>query len=183
MEYKLEKGNPNDNSRLESEKATYAFLDSLSIEYERVDHEAAFTIEQCLDIDKALGCKICKNLFLRNSNSSEYYLLLLPGDKPFKTKILSQEIGSTRLSFADESKMMEYLNITPGSVSIMGLIFDKSNKVNLLIDRDVYNEEYLGCHPCINTTSLKIKTSDIISKFIPATKHEYRIVNLKEVEI
>ena len=178
MKYTLEKGNPNDKSRLEKENAIYDFLDKLQIDYDRVDHDAAFTIEACLDVEKVLKCNICKNLFLRNSNSSQYYLLLMPGDKQFKTKVLSKEINSTRLSFADEDKMLEYLNITPGSVSVFGLFFDKNNDVELLIDEDLLKDEYIGFHPCINTSTLKIKTGDLLNKILPEIKHEYTIVRL-----
>lgn len=178
MKNTLVKGNPHDPTRLPKEQETYALLDSLGIGYERVDHDAAATIEACLDIENILGTEICKNLFLRNSNSSKYYLLLMPGMKQFKTKVLSAEIGSTRLSFAGENEMLEYLNITPGSVSVLGLAYDKGNNVELLIDRDVLACEYLGCHPCINTSSLKIKTSDITEKFLPAIGHTYKEVTL-----
>lgn len=74
--------------------------------------------------------------------------------------------------------MEEYLHISPGAVSIMGLMNDKGNHVNLLIDEDVLKEEFLGCHPCVNTASLRLKTGDVIEKFLPFVKHEYRVVHL-----
>lgn len=74
--------------------------------------------------------------------------------------------------------MKEYLGLTPGSVSIMGLMNDPENHVKLLIDSDVLKDEYFGCHPCINTTSMKLKTSDIIEKFLPSVHHEPTIVDL-----
>ena len=138
------------------------------------------TMEACEEIDRTLGddTTICKNLFLCNRQETNFYLLLMPGDKPFKTKDLSAQIHSARLSFAKPEYMEKYLDITPGSVSIMGLMNDPENHVKLLIDSDVLKDEYFGCHPCINTTSMKFKTSDIMEKFLPAVHHEPTIVDL-----
>ncbi|MCQ2512712.1 MAG: prolyl-tRNA synthetase associated domain-containing protein [Lachnospiraceae bacterium] len=180
----LQKGRPETNEgRLEKEIRTYDFLDQLGIAYERVDHEAAFTIEACEEIDKALApTSICKNLFLCNSQKTKFYMLLLPGDKKFKTKELSHQINSARLSFGPGEYMEEYLDITPGSLSILGLMNDKEKNVQLLIDEDVLKDDYIGCHPCINTSSLKIKTEDILNKFLPEVHHEYITVVLGKEE-
>jgi len=164
--------------RLPKELRVYDLLDSLHISYERVDHEPAMTMEACLAIDEALGAPMCKNLFLCNRQQTDFYLLLMPGDKPFKTKDLSAQIGSSRLSFADARHMEQYLDITPGSVSVMGLMNDKENKVRLLIDRDLLNAEYIGVHPCVNTSSLKIRTEDLVQVIIPAMEHSAAFVNL-----
>ncbi|MBP5655137.1 MAG: prolyl-tRNA synthetase associated domain-containing protein [Clostridiales bacterium] len=172
-------GRPEDLSgRLEREIRTYDLLDSLGITYQRTDHEATDTMAECNEIDAILGVVICKNLFLCNKQETKFYLLMMPGDKPFKTKEVSHQIGSTRLSFASPDNMLRYLGLEPGSVSIMGLMNDTAGQVGLLIDEDVLKDEYLGCHPCVNTSSLKIRTSDIIDKFLPAIKHEYRTVHL-----
>ena len=177
----LSDGRPeNTEGRLEKEIRTYDLLDSLGVEYKRVDHEAAMTMEACEEIDRTLsegvekGVAICKNLFLCNRQETEFYLLLIPGDKPFK----SAQIGSSRLSFAKPEYMEQYLDITPGSVSVMGLMNDKEKKVRLLIDKDVLKDEYFACHPCINTSSLRFKTSDLVEKVIPAMEHEPAIVCL-----
>ena len=122
--------------------------------------------------------EICKNLFLCNRQATEFYLLLIPGDKPFKTKYLSAQIGSSRLSFAKPEAMQEYLDITPGSVSVMGLMNDRDKRVQLLIDEDVLAAEYFACHPCINTSSLRFRTGDLIEKVIPAMGHEPKMVKL-----
>lgn len=167
-----------EDERLPKEMAVYELLDGLGISYERVDHPAAMTIEDCQGVDKLLNIHICKNLFLCNRQKTDFYLLLMPGEKPFKTKDLSKQINSARLSFADAEYMEAYLNITPGSVSIMGLMNDRENKVRLLIDEDVFREEYLGFHPCINTSSLKTKAKDIWEKFLPAVNHSYTLVTL-----
>lgn len=173
------KGRPvNLNGRLEKEIKVYDLLDELKMEYYGVDHEAAFTMEACLDVDQMLGTSMCKNLFLCNRQKTQFYLLLLPGDKVFKTKNLSKQIGSARLSFAGPEFMEEYLNITPGSVSVMGLMNDTENHVQLVIDKDVLRDPCIGCHPCVNTSSLRLLTSEVIEKFCPAVHHEPMYVEL-----
>ena len=164
--------------RLDKEIRTYDFLDSLGVTYQRIDHEPAMTMEVCADIDAALEATICKNLLLCNRQCTAFYLLMIPGDKVFKTSVLSKEIGSSRLSFAKPEYMLEYLDITPGSVSVLGLMNDQDHRVELLMDEDVLKGEYFGCHPCINTSSLRIKTSDLMEKIIPAMDHPARIVTL-----
>ena len=168
----LYNGRPqNTEGRLEKEIRTYDFLDSLGAEYQRVDHEAAMTIEACEEIDKILEISICKNLFLCNRQETSFYLLMMPGDKKFKTKDISAQINSSRLSFGKPEYMEKFLDITPGSLSVLGLMNDKDQKVQLLIDEDVLKEPYIGCHPCIITSSLKIRTEDMMKKIIPEMKH------------
>lgn len=179
----LIKGRPaNESDRLAKEIRVYDLLDKLGMEYYRTDHEPATTMEVCTDIDKILGALICKNLFLCNRQKTQFYLLMMPGDKTFKTKDLSRQINSARLSFADEEYMEKYLDITPGSVSIMGLMNDTNNNVQLLMDKEVLEDEVLGCHPCINTSSLKLKTREVLDKFLPAVHHEAIIVELPRYE-
>ena len=168
----------NSDTRNEREIRVYDFLDALSVNYERVDHSRAETMEACAEIDKALGVTMCKNLFLCNRQKTDFYLLLMPGDKPFKTKDLSAQLGISRLSFAESDAMLEYLDILPGAVSIMGLMNDTDAHVQLLIDRDILSNEFIGCHPCECTSSMKISTADIIQKFLPAVKHQYIAVDL-----
>ena len=175
----LEMGRPADCAgRLEKEIRCYDMLDKLGVEYHRVDHYEANTIEVCAEIDAVLGATICKNLFLCNRQKTDFYLLMIPGDKVFKTKELSHQIGSSRLSFAGAEDMEKYLDITPGSVSILGLMNDHENHVQLLVDEDVLKGEWLGCHPCINTTSLRIKTADAFGPLLRAMHHEMRVVTL-----
>ncbi len=164
--------------RLEREVKVYDMLDSLGIEYLRTDHEEANTMEACNAIDEVLGVPMCKNLFLCNRQETEFYLLMMPGDKPFKTKDLSKQINSARLSFGKPEFMEEFLDIKPGAVSIMGLMNDTGKRVRLLIDKPVLESEYVGCHPCVNTSSLKIQTKDLLDKFLPATGHEVTVVDL-----
>lgn len=191
------KGRPEDfDGRQERERRVYELLDGLGVEYDRLDHEAAMTMEVCAEINAAFGrmtleefkaesseertqhAIICKNLFLCNKQRTRFYLLMIPGDKKFLTKNLSAQINSARLSFAGEEDMLRYLDITPGSVSVMGLMNDKDNAVQLLIDSDVLKSEYVGCHPCINTSSLRMRTRDLIEKILPAIHHEPIVVTL-----
>jgi Ala-tRNA(Pro) deacylase len=180
MQLTLIKGRPATNDgRLPKEIRTYDLLDSLGIEYERVDHEEANTMEACLAIDEVLApAVICKNLFLCNAQKTKFYLLMIREDKKFLTKDISKQINSARLSFGPAEFMEQFLDITPGSVSVLGLANDTENHVQLLIDADVLKDEYIGCHPCINTSSLKIKTADLLEKILPAVHHEYILVDL-----
>lgn len=168
----------NPEGRLEKELRTYDLLDRLGVSYKRLDHDAMPTIEACHDVDQLLGIEICKNLFLRNAQKTAFYLLLLPGTKKFKTAALSKQIGSARLSFAEPEFMEEFLNITPGSVSVLGLMNDKENRVRLLIDKDVLENPSFGCHPCINTSSLRFQTKDLLEKILPAIHHPWTVVDL-----
>ncbi len=168
----------NVEGRLPREVRTYDFLDSLDIKYKRMDHEHAETMEACEEIDKIMDVVMCKNLFLCNRQKTSFYLLMMPGDKKFKTKELSSQINSARLSFAESEDMLKFLDIEPGAVSVMGLMNDKDHAVQLLIDEDVLRDEYIGCHPCVNTASLKMRTDDVIKKFLPAVEHDYMTVHL-----
>ena len=175
----LENGAPqNIADRLPKEQRVYTFLNSLEIEYSRVDHDPAMTMEACEEIDKTLGAVMCKNLFLSNRQETSFYLLLIPADKPFKTKDLSAQLGVARLSFGKAEYMEKYLDITPGSLTVLGLINDKENNVQLLIDEDILSAELIGCHPCVNTSSLSLAVSDLMDRIIPALKHSPIIVRL-----
>ncbi len=178
-ELTLKKGRPaNTADRQEREIRTYNFLDSLGIEYERIDHPAAMTMEALGGVDEALGALVCKNLFLCNRQQTSFYMLMIPGDKVFKTKEISKQIGSAGLSFAPEDKMIEFLDIHPGSLSVMGLMNDHENNVRLLIDEDVLAADLFGCHPCVNTTSMRLAVKDLMEVFLPAVHHEPTVVRL-----
>ena len=173
-------GRPTDcTGRLEKEIRVYDLLDELGIGYQRIDHEAAMTMEACAAIADALDATICRNLLLCNPQCTDFYLLMIPGGKVFKTSVLSKQIGSSRLSFASPEYMEQFLDITPGSVSVLGLMNDKENRVQLLIDEDVLKGEFFGCHPCINTSSLRLRMSDLTEKFLPAVHHTPRLVTLE----
>lgn len=197
MTLTIYKGRPgNITGRQEREERVYDLLDSIGVDYDRLDHAPAMTMEVCDAVNAAFGrmtleefkaedsndrtkhAIICKNLFLCNRQKTKFYLLMIPGDKKFLTKNLSAQINSSRLSFAGEEDMQKFLDVTPGSVSVLGLMNDHDHIVQLLIDSDVLQSEYVGCHPCINTSSLRMKTKDLMEKVIPALQHEPVIVNL-----
>lgn len=164
--------------RQDKETRVYDLLDRLGISYWRIDHEETASIEDCHGVDEALGISICKNLFLCNRQKTEFFLLMMPGRKLFRTKELSAQIDSSRLSFAPSEYMEEYLDITPGSVSVLGLMNDIGHRVRLLVDADILEDDYVGCHPCVNTSSLKIRTSDITECFLKNTGHGLTVVHL-----
>ncbi len=176
----LEHGRPvNEAGRLEKEIRVYNKLEELGIAFDRIDHEEANTMEACIEIDKALApAVICKNLFLVNSAGTQYYMLMIREDKKFKTAEVSKQIGSSRLSFGRAEKMEAYLDILPGSVSVLGLMNDHEKKVQLLVDEDILKQELFGCHPCINTSSLRLRTRDVFEVFLPAVFHDYLTVKI-----
>ena len=175
----LQQGRPADwENRLGKEQRVYDFLDGLGVSYQRVDHAPAMTMEACREVDEAMGTPMCKNLLLCNRQCTAFYLLMIPGDKVFKTSVLSKQIGSSRLSFAEGEYMERFLDITPGSLSVLGLMNDRENHVQLLIDGDVLQGEYVGCHPCINTSSLRLRTRDLMEKILPAMGHDAVMVTL-----
>ena len=174
------RGRPEDESgRLDKEIRVYDFLDDLGIEYYRLDHGPADADhpETCEAVDDALGAKVCKNLFLANRQRTKFYMLMIPSDKVFRSSDISKQAGSSRLHFAEPEYMEKYLDTTPGSASVMGLINDTESTVQLLVDDDVLNAEYVGCHPCINTSSLCIRSEDIFGKFLDAVHHDYIVVH------
>ena len=174
-----ETGRPADaEDRTVRETRCYDLLDRLGVGYERIDHERADTMEACAAVDACLGAAICKNLFLCNRQQTVFYLLLMPGDKPFKTKELSAQINTSRLSFASPEHMEKYLDISPGAVSAAGLMNDTSLEVNLLVDEDLLKSENIVIHPCVNTSSVMLKTADLFEKFVPYTKHKLKTVSL-----
>lgn len=167
-----------DRDLLPQETAAFDLLDTLGIQYDRVSSEPADTMEKCVAVGAVLGVPLCKNLFLCNRQKTQFYLLCMGSDKPFQTKNLSHQIGSARLSFAPEEFLWELLHCTPGSATILGLMNDSQHQVQLLMEREVYEAEYLACHPCICTSSLKLKTADVLQKFLPHIGHEVTVVDL-----
>lgn len=167
-----------DKDRMPGEEAVYEILNRLSMYWERWDHEPAATIRDCEEVGKQMGVSMCKNLFLCNRQHTEFYLLMLPGEKPFRTREISRQIPSSRLSFAEPEYLLRFLNLTPGAVSVMGLMNDRENHVKLLIDREIREERYLGCHPCVNTSSIKLKMKEVLEIFLPSVKHSYQTVEI-----
>ena len=177
----LQQGRPADAAaRTPAEARCYDLLDKLAIEYGRVDHDEAATIEACLAVETVLGTEICKNLFLCNRQKTRFYLLTMAPNKPFFTKELGKQINSSRLSFAPEEFLQEYLQCSPGSATALGLMHDVNHQVQLVIDKEVYEAEFFCCHPCICTSTVKLKTADLLEKFLPHTGHSPILVNLPE---
>lgn len=176
---KLQNGRPADTTgRLEKELRCYDLLDRLGVPYERVDHAPAMTMEVCQEIDRVLNAVICKNLFLCNRQKTAFYLLTMPGGKPFQTKVLSAQLGTTRLSFAPPELMGSMLRCTPGSASVLGLAYDTERRVRLVMDRAVHDAAWFGCHPCKNDASLRLRTEDLLHVFLPHTGHDVTVVDL-----
>lgn len=172
------RGKPKDSDkRQEKERKCYEFLEKIGIDYEVVDHEEASDMDKCLEIETVLGVKICKNIMLCNRQETRFFIFMMPGDKKYVTKDVSKKIGMSRLSFAKEEHLKDYLNVTPGSVSVLGLLNDIDNRVELVIDRDVIGQNHIRCHPCVNTSTLKIRTEDFLTKIIPALNKEALIID------
>lgn len=169
---------PPQGGRCQRELETFALLERLGISYTRVEHDPADTIADCVPIEAALGVAICKNLFLCNRQKTEFYLLAMPGDKPFQTKEVSRQLGVARLSFAPSELMEEYFGCPPGSASVLGLAYDTSHRVRLLMDRETYEAEWIGCHPCKNDGTLRIRTRDLLECFFPHTGHQITVLDL-----
>lgn len=177
----LHHGAPEDlAARLEKEQACYALLSALGIDFWRADHDPADTIVACEDVERVLGVGVCKNLFLCNRQQTQFYLLMMPGHKPFKTKDITYQLGCARLSFAGPELLLERLHLTPGSVSLLGLMYDPQNLVQLVLDSEVYHSDFIRCHPCINTSTLKIATRDVLEKLLPHLHHEPIVVTLPD---
>ena len=167
------------DDRIPQEIAIYDRLEELSIPYIRVDHDRADTIEFCHQVEQVLGSKICKNLFLCNRQQTDFYLLMMPGDKPFKTKDLSPLLGCSRLSFASPDHMRDYLNTVPGSVSALELLFDTEQKVRLVIDKALLEDTYISGHPAISTSTLRLKREDLL-RFVEAVGHTPTVIDLPD---
>jgi Ala-tRNA(Pro) deacylase len=168
-----------ESTKTEKEMQSYLFLEENGVEYIRAEHDEAATIELCEDVEKVIDAKICKNLLLCNRQQTKFYMLLIPGDMPFKTKYLSAQINSSRLSFASGEQMEQLLNVSPGSLTVLSLMFDKAENVELLIEKKVFNDEYFACHPCVNTATVKFKTADLKDKVLPALNRSYTVVDLE----
>lgn len=179
MDHQLIAGTPADiESRSEKERQAYQFLNDLGINCSYVDHDVATNMTAVEEMDKALDLPLCKNLFLRNNNKSQYYIVMLPGEKQANLKELQKQIESSRLSFGNEDALMEYMNLEAGSVTIMGLMYDKIGKVRLLIDEDMKNLDRFVCHPCVNTSSIVMSMDDCMNKLIPALEHPVTYIHL-----
>lgn len=177
-ESKLYSGRPEKGSRIEIEERSYDLLDSLGISFSRVDHDSAASMKDLDETDRILGCTIAKNLFLANRQQTDFYLLVMPGGKPFKTKYLSAQLGCSRLSFASEEQLQALLGVKSGSASVLGLMNDREKRVRLVFDAELLSEPLFACHPCINTSSIAFSTEELLHKLLPALGAEPSVVEL-----
>lgn len=161
-----------------TEKKVFALLDKLKIPYECVTNDVVETMEECKEVDEALGTEIRKSIFLCNKKKTSFFLIVMPAEKSLDTATLSNKIGVPHLSFASAEYMEQHLGALPGSASVMGLINDEDDYVQLIIDKEVADEEWFGCNPGINTAHLKMKTTDLINKFLPKINHRAKIMSL-----
>jgi Ala-tRNA(Pro) deacylase len=159
-------------------KKAFKMLDQLKIPYECVSNDAVSTMEECRAIEEVLGTEIRKNIFLCNKKNTSFFLIVLPADKNLDVDTLSAKIGIPKLSFASADSMQQHLGAQPGSASVMGLINDEDEYVQLIIDKEVAEAEWYGCNPGINTAHLRLKTSDLLNKFLPKIYHKAKIVEL-----
>ena len=175
---KVFQGSPQNTDQLsDNEKLIYGLLDELHIEYKRVEHEAVFTVAESQSVAELLEpAKHCKNLFLCPFNKSQYYLLVMPAEKKFASGSVSRQIHSSRLQFASDEDLAACLQLKSGSVGALALAMDKDKKVQLLVDKAVLTAEYVSSHPGVNTASIALKTTDLFSKYLPATGHDYIVV-------
>lgn len=135
-------------------------------------------MEECKEVDQALQTEIRKSIFLCNQKKTSFFLVVLPADKQLDTATLGKKIGVSKLSFAPEADMEKYLGQKPGAASVMGLVNDEDEYVQLIVDKEVADEEWFGCNPGINTAHLKMKTEDLLKKFLPKIYHKAKIVEL-----
>ncbi len=168
-----------EKTETKKEMESYLFLEENGVDYIRAEHDEAATIELCLGVEEVIGAKICKNLLLCNRQQTKFYMLLIPGDMNFKTKYLSKQINSSRLSFASGEQMEKMLNVSPGSLTVLSLMYDKEKEIELLIEKNVFKDEYFGCHPCVNTATVRFSTADLKEKVLPALGREYTVVDLE----
>ena len=165
-----------------TQNAVYDALDALQIPYVGAEHDPAGTIAQCQKIEALLQAPVCKNLFLCNQQKTAFYLLVMPGDKPFYTRDITAQIQSARLSFADGQQMRMRIGCQPGAASILGLLFDGDKTVSLLVDAELLQQKWLCFHPCRNTATLKLRTGDVLERFVPYCGHPIRYVTLARYE-
>lgn len=164
--------------RVAIEKKVYQILAKLQMEYKRVDNDIVETMEECKEIDEALETEIRKSIFLCNNKKTSFFLVVMPAEKSLDTAALAKKIGVPHLSFASGELMEKYLGTKPGSASIMGLITDEDDYVQLILDKKVAEEEWFGCNPGINTSHLKIRTDELLNKFLPYIRHKAKIMEL-----
>lgn len=160
------------------ETKTYEELTRLGIKFERVDNDPVEAMDECTEIAGKLGTEIRKTIVVCNRQKTQYYLVILPADKRFDSKRFAQMMQCARVSFASAEDMESILGVQPGSATVMSILNDTDNKVQVVVDKAVADEKWFGCNPGANTTHLKIKTNNLLNNFLPAEGHKPEIIVL-----
>lgn len=161
----------------ENEQKVYDVLNELNITYTRYEHEPVYTIEELDKVDIDFKGAHCKNLFTRNRKGDIHYLIVVEESKKVDLKKLSEQIGSTPLSFASEERLFKHLGLKPGAVSPFGIINNEDKKVKVIIDKDLEKLEYIGAHPNVNTATVVLSFSDL-QKFLKWSKNEVKYIKI-----
>jgi len=166
----------------ETQRMIYEALEELKIPFDRVENDFMISMEDCEAVNKKMNTRMAKNLFLCNRQKTEFYLFITKDNKHFNTKIFSKAMGISRVSFAPEETLTEYLGTKIGATTIFSLVYDKDCKVHLVIDKDVLEEKFHACNDGTNNAHIKITTKDLMEKYLKYTKHEPVIIEFKEEE-
>lgn len=167
-----------EEKRGELENKVYEVLGKLNIAFERVDNDPVEAMDECKEISEKLGAEIRKSIVLCNRKKTVFYLVILPADKSFDTKVFCEKLGCSRVSFASGESMESKLGISPGSATIMSVLNDQEYGVQVVVDKAVAEEEWFACNPGANTTHIKIRTEKLLNVFLPYTKHRAMVVSL-----
>lgn len=153
-------------------------LKELNIEYKEVEHEPVFTIEDMDALgDVFEGAKICKNLFVRDQKGKRHFLIVVPEEKRVPLVDLATKIGSTKLSFASEERLMKYLNLKPGAVTPLAVVNDENSAVEVFFDEELKKEKVLGVHPCVNTSTILISQENL-EKYVKANNNKLKYIKI-----
>ncbi len=170
-------GAPEDK-RGELETKVYAEFKELGIDFKRVDNDEAISMEECVEISNTWGAEIRRTVVVCNRQTTNYYLVVMPADKRFDTKTFAHNMECARVSFASEEDMIKILGVSHGNASVVSILNDKDNMVQVVLDKDVADDEYFACNVGINTTHIMFKTDDLINKFLVKEEHNPKIIEL-----
>ena len=153
-------------------------LNELSINYKEIEHIPVYTIEDMDNLGNIFdNAKICKNLFVRDQKGKRHFLVVLPEEKRAPLSDIAEKIGSTKLSFASEERLMKYLKLEPGSVTPLSVINDETNEVEVVFDEELKKEKLLGVHPCVNTSTILL-TPDELEKYIKSNNNKLKYIKI-----
>ena len=162
--------------KTELQRTVYETFQNLGIPFGRVDTDPGLTMEDCLWIDEKIGCRIVKTLFLCNRQQTEFYLYVTTDDKPFVTREFCGKLGIPRVSFAGPEKLLEITGVEVGATTILSSILPQAAGAHLVMDKEITETEYFACTDGTPTCFVKILTSDLLGKYIPATGHRLIVI-------